>query len=212
MKPLSGFWVYLNLVTAIAWDFLGLILFFIDLIPAVQVVSIVGSFLVDFSAITTDIIFTTIYYTYLGTYFLGLKSYQIQTVASLVKLSKRSQGSTPQANRLQQTLSRNAQEAGKNLTKKFFEYIESVGWKRIVGAIIAFVIELIPLLGDFLPTWTVRAWVQVAAHNTRARKLRDDNQKFEDAMNKWRRSLTLGGMTRNVVGRVSPKQAPGENK
>ena len=62
MKPLSGMWLYINLGFAIMWDFLGFILFIINFVPVIQVVSIVGSFVVDIVAIMTDFAFCAIYY------------------------------------------------------------------------------------------------------------------------------------------------------
>jgi hypothetical protein len=208
MKPLSGFWVYLNLGGAILWDLLGFILFVFNLIPGIQIISLIGSFGVDFFAIATDVIFSTLYYIYIGGYLLSMKAYQTKTMLSMAKLSRRSQNITPQESKAQQVLSRTAKEAGKNLVKGLSEYVASVSWKRIVGSIIAFAIELLPFLGDFSPTWTIKAWTQVSAHRKRAKKLKEDNQTFEATIAKWKKRLSIGGVIQTVtsIGQIRDSQ------
>ena len=200
MKPLSGMWLYINLGFAVMWDFLGVILFIIDLIPAIQVVSLVGSFVVDAAAIMTDIIFCAIYYSYLTIYYTNLKFYQVSKIGELLRLSQRSRNTSPAQSKIQQALARRTQEASKYMLGKIGDYVMEFGWKKTVGLIITGVIEAIPLLGDLSPTWTIKAWLHIKAHRSRAKQIKEDNEKFEDSINKWRQSLSVSGAVNNIRG------------
>lgn len=209
MKPLSGMWLYINLGFAVMWDALGLILFIIDLIPAIQVVSLVGSFVVDFAAIMTDIIFCAIYYGYLAIYHMSLKLYQGKKITELLRLSRNSRNVSPSQSKIQQGFARKTQEASKYMLGKIGDYIMEFGWKRIVSLIIRGIIELIPLLGDLSPTWTIGAWLHIKAHRKRAKQMKEDNEKFENSLNKWRQSLSISGAINNIRGfNRSPKPQP----
>ncbi len=207
MKPLNGMWLYINLGFAIMWDFFGLILFVIDLIPAIQVISIVGSFVVDAIAIMTDIAFCAIYYSYLTIYNTNLKLYQVNTIRQLMRLSRNSRNTSPAQSKIQQALARKTQEASKYMLDKTGEYIMEFGWKKTVGLIIAGVIEAIPWIGDLSPTWTIKAWLHIKAHRARAKQIKEDNEKFEDSINKWRQSLSVSEVVSNMRG-LNRRQQP----
>ncbi len=200
MKPLSGMWLYINLGFAIMWDFLGFILFIINFVPVIQVVSIVGSFVVDIVAIMTDFAFCAIYYSYLTIYHANLKLYQVNTIRQLMRLSRNSRNTSPAQSKVQQALARRTQEASKYILDKTGEYIMAFGWKRIVSSIIKGVVEAIPFIGDFSPTWTIGAWLHIKAHRSRAKQIKEDNEKFEDSINKWRQSLSVSGAVNNIRG------------
>jgi hypothetical protein len=197
MQPLSGMWLYINLGFAIMWDFLGFILFIINFTPG-AIISLVGSFVLDIIAIMTDIAFCAIYYSYLTLYHTGLKAYQASKIAELLRLSRNSRNTTPAQNKIQQALARKTQEASKYMLDKIGEYIMEFGWKRIVSSIIKGVVEAIPFIGDFSPTWTIGAWLHIKAHRVRAKKIKEDNEKFEDSLNKWRQSLSISGAVNNI--------------
>jgi hypothetical protein len=198
MKPLSGMWLYINLGFAVMWDFLGFILFIINFVPVIQVFSLVGSFVVDIVAIMTDIIFCAIYYGYLAIYYTNLKFYQASKISELLRLSQRSRNASPAQSKIQQALARKTQEASKYMLDKIGDYVMEFGWKRIVSLIIKGVVELIPFLGDFSPTWTIGAWLHIKAHRSRAKQMKEDNEKFEDSINKWRQSLSVSGAVNNI--------------
>jgi hypothetical protein len=200
MKPLSGMWLYINLGFAVMWDFLGFILFIINFIPVIQVFSIVGSFVLDIVAIMTDIVFCAIYYGYLGIYYMNLKLYQGKKITELLRLSRTSRNVSPSQSKIQQGFARKTQEASKYMLGKIGDYIMEFGWKRIVSLIVKGVVEAIPFLGDFSPTWTIGAWLHIKAHRKRAKQMKEDNEKFEDSINKWRQSLSISGAINNIRG------------
>ena len=198
MKPLSGFWLYVNLVAAVVWDLFGLILFGVNFIPIIQIIALVGSVVLDFAAVTTSIIFVSLYYLQLGGYIVALKSYQAKTIASMLRLSHNRSQSQPKGNKLSQLAARKVQQIAKKIIKQMSDYLQSVAFRRLIWSLIALLIEAIPVLGDFLPTWTIKAWLQLSAHRKRAKKLKEENQAFEQAIAHWRQSLSLP-RSRSVV-------------
>lgn len=200
MQPLNGMWLYINLGFAVMWDFLGFILFIINFVPAIQVISLVGSFVLDIIAIMTDIAFCAIYYSYLTLYHTGLKAYQASKITELLGLSRKSRNTSSAQSKIQQALARKTQEVSKYMLNKIGEYIMEFGWKRIVSSIIKGVVEAIPFIGDFSPTWTIGAWLHIKAHRARAKQIKEDNEKFEDSINKWRQSLSIPGAINTIRG------------
>ena len=200
MKPLSGLWLYINLGLAVIWDLVGFVLLIINFIPVVQVISLVGSFVLDIAATMTDLIFSLLYRGYVVIYSVNMKVYQGAQIASVLRLARRSQNTSPQGNRVQQALAKKSQQISKDMLGQFAKYVQSFAVKRITTLLIAITVEAIPVIGDLSPSWTVKAWVHVREHRIKARKLKEDNQQFEDSINKWRQSLSIPGVVNNIRG------------
>lgn len=200
MKPLSGLWLYINLGFAVIWDLIGLALLVVNFIPAVQIISLVGSFVLDITATMTDIIFSLLYRGYVVIYSVNMKVYQGAQITSVLRLARRAQNATPQGNRVQQALAQKAQQISKDMLGQFAKYVQSFAAKRITTLLVALTIEAIPFIGDLSPSWTIKAWVHVREHRIKAKKLKENNQQFEDSINKWRQSLSIPGVINNIRG------------
>lgn len=200
MKPLSGFWLYVNLGFAILWDFIGFILLIINFIPVIQVVSLIGSFVLDIAATMTDLIFSVLYRGYVVIYLVNMKIYQGAKIKSILNLARRSKNNTPQGNRVQQALANRAQQISKDMLEQFAKYVQSFAVKRITTLLVAVTVEAIPFIGDLSPSWTVKAWVHIRDYRIKAKKLKENNEKFEDSINKWKASLSLSGAVNNIRG------------
>lgn len=198
MKPLNGFWLYVNLGFAILWDFIGFILLIINFIPVIQIVSLIGSFVLDIAATMTDIICSVLYRGYVVIYLVNMKIYQGAQIKSVLRLSRQSKANTPQGNKIQQALAKRAQQISKDMLEQFAKYVQSFVTKRITTLLIAMTVEIIPFIGDLSPSWTIKAWAHVRDHRIKAKKLKENNEKFEDSINKWRASLSLSGAVNNI--------------
>ena len=190
MKPLSGMLLYINLVIAIIWDFTGFILFLIGLIPGIQVIAIVGSVVLDVFAAMTDFIFGLLYSGYVKGYNVSLKVYQLKKIKEMLTFSKRFGAK----NRLAQNMALQTQKINQYMLDQFSNYVMNVVIKKIQLSIITVVVEAVPWLGDFSPSWTIKAYLQLSAHRKTARELKIRNAEFENSLNKWRGSLRAGGV------------------
>jgi hypothetical protein len=192
MKPLSGMWLYINLAFAIVWDMVGFVLFIIGLIPAVQVIALVASIVVDVLAYLTDIAFCILYQGYVKIYNVNFKLYQFKRIREMMRLAKNSGAS--KNNPIAQNLARQTQKINQYMIDKFSNYVINFTVKKIQYSITTSVIELVPWLGDFSPTWTIKANLHLREHKATARELRIKNIEFENSLAKWRGSLRIGGV------------------
>lgn len=197
MKPLSGMWLYINLAFAIFWDFLGLILFVIGLIPAIQFIAVAISPLLDVIAFITDLIFTFLYYSYVQLYKVNFIRYQISRVKEMMRLSRRNRGSGNSSNPISNALANNTKKISQYMANTFTDYVVNFAISRIRNSIMVATIELVPWLGDFSPSWTIKAWMHIREHRKIARRLKAKNIEFENSLAKWRGSLRLN--SRNSI-------------
>jgi hypothetical protein len=194
MKPLSGMWLYINLAFAIVWDTVGFVLFIIGLIPAVQAIAIAASPVIDVLAFLTDMTFCILYQGYVKIYNVNFKLYQIKRIKEVMLLSKKSGAS--KNNPISQNLARQTQKINQYMLDKFSNYVINFTVKKIQYSITTSVIELVPWLGDFSPTWTIKANLHLREHKATARELRIKNIEFENSLAKWRGSLRVRGSGR----------------
>jgi len=194
MKPLSGMWLYINLAFAIVWDTVGFVLFIIGLIPAVQAIAIAASPVIDVLAFLTDMTFCILYQGYVKIYNVNFKLYQIKRIKEVMLLSKKSGAS--KNNPIAQNLARQTQKINQYMLDKFSNYVINFTVKKIQYSITTSVIELVPWLGDFSPTWIIKANLHLREHKATARELRIKNIEFENSLAKWRGALRVGGSGR----------------
>lgn len=192
MKPLSGKFLYINLGFAIVWDSLGFLLFFLGLTPLV-VFTVVLSVVVDILAFLTDFTFCILYQGYVKIYNVNFRLYQIKRIKEMIQLSKISGVSK---NPIANSLSRQTQKLNQYVTSKFSNYVWEFAVKKIQYSIITSVVELIPWLGDFSPSWTIKANLHLREHRKIARELKIRNVEFEQSLAKWRGALRIGGIRR----------------
>lgn len=208
MKPLSGMWLYINLAFAIGWDFLGFILFIVGLTPGAPV-SVAVSFIVDALAFMTDMIFSFLYHSYVQIYKVNLIRYQISRVKEMLRLSRSSQGNKP--NPVSNALANKTQKIGKYMASTFSDYVVNFAIIRIRNTIVVSTVELVPWLGDFSPSWTIKAWNHIGEHRKIARRLKAKIIEFENSLAKWRGSLRAGGKgrfaSRNPIPRNKSTQS-----
>ena len=192
MKPLSGMWLYINLGFAIFWDALGFVLFIIGLIPAVQVIAIAASPVIDVLAFLTDITFCILYQGYVKIYNVNFKLYQVKRIREMIRLSKNSGAAGK--NPIAQNLARQTQKINQYMLDKFSNYVINFTVKKIQYSIFTSAVELVPWLGDFSPSWTIKANLHLREHKATARELKIKNIEFENSLAKWRGSLRTGGV------------------
>ncbi len=205
MKPLSGMWLYINLAFAIVWDTVGFVLFIIGLIPAIQAFAVAASPVIDVLAFLTDLIFCILYQGYVKIYNANFKLYQIKRIREMMRLSKNSGAAGK--NPIAQNLARQTQKINQYMLDKFSNYVINFTVKKIQYSITTSVIELVPWLGDFSPTWTIKANLHLREHKATARELRIKNIEFENSLAKWRGSLRVGGR-RRLKSRNNIQSAP----
>jgi len=193
MKPLSGKFLYINLGFAIVWDSLGFILFIIGLIPAVQAFAVAASPVLDVIAFITDMIFCVLYQGYVKVYNVNFKLYQVKRIREMIRLSKSSGASK---NPISQNLARQTQKINQAMLDKFSTYVINFTVKKIQYSIFTTVVELVPWIGDFSPSWTIKANLHLKEHRKTANELKLRNEEFEQSLAKWRGSLKIGGIRR----------------
>ncbi|MEX0596669.1 MAG: hypothetical protein WD512_09220, partial [Candidatus Paceibacterota bacterium] len=203
MKPLSGMWLYINLSFAIVWDLAGFGLFALGLIPGVQAFAVSASAVIDLFAFVTDFIICLLYQGYVQLYNVNFKLYQFKRIKEMLRLAKKSGESGK--NPIAQKMSRQTQKINQYMIDKFSNYVMDFTVKRIQISIITMSFELIPWVGDFSPSWTIKANLHLRAHKKTARELKIKNIEFENSLAKWRGSLRTGGIgrlkSRNNTGR-----------
>lgn len=191
MKPLSGMWLYINLGFAIVWDSVGFILFIIGLIPAVQAFAIAASPVLDIIAFLTDLIFCFLYQGYVKIYNVNFRLYQVKRIREMMRLSKNSGMSN---NPIARNLARQTQKINQYMLDKFSNYVIEFTVKKIQYSIFTSAVEIIPWIGDFSPSWTIKANLHLREHRKTARELKIRNVEFEQSLAKWRGALRLGGI------------------
>lgn len=192
MKPLSGMWLYINLGFAIIWDSLGFILFIVGLTPAVPV-SVILSLILDVLAFLTALTFCVLYQGYVKLYNVNFRIYQVKRIKEMLRLSKSSGASN---NPISQNLARQTQKINQYITDKFSNYVINFSVKKIQYSILTSTVEIIPWLGDFSPSWTIKANLHLREHRKTARELKIRTLEFEKSLAKWRGSLRIGGIRR----------------
>jgi len=191
MKPLSGMWLYINLGFAIVWDAIGFILFIIGLIPAVQAFAVAASPAIDVLAFLTDLTFCIIYQGYVKIYNVNFRLYQVKRIREMMRLSKSSGMSN---NPIAQNLARQTQKINQYMLDKFSNYVIDFTVKKIQYSIFTSAVELVPWLGDFSPSWTIKANLHLREHRKTANELKLRNEEFEKSLARWRGSLRIGGI------------------
>lgn len=191
MKPLSGMWLYINLGFAIVWDAIGFILFIIGLIPAVQAFAVAASPVIDVLAFLTDLTFCIIYQGYVKIYNVNFRLYQVKRIREMMRLSKSSGMSN---NPIAQNLARQTQKINQYMLDKFSNYVIDFTVKKIQYSIFTSAVELVPWLGDFSPSWTIKANLHLREHRKTANELKLRNEEFEKSLARWRGSLRIGGI------------------
>lgn len=191
MKPLSGMWLYINLVFAIIWDSVGFVLFIIGLIPAVQAFAIAASPVLDIIAFLTDLIFCFLYQGYVKIYNVNFRLYQVKRIREMMRLSKNSGMSN---NPIARNLARQTQKINQYMLDKFSNYVMNFIVNRIKYSIITMATEAPPWLGDLSPSWTIKANLHLREHRKIARELKIRNVEFENSLAKWRGSLRIRGV------------------
>ena len=208
MKPLSGMWLYINLGFAIVWDSFGFILFIIGLIPGAQPITIPASLVIDVTAFLTDLIFCILYQGYVKIYNVNFRLYQVKRIREMMRLSKNAGMSN---NPIAQNLARQTQKINQYMLDKFSNYVINFTVKKIQYSIFTSTVELVPWLGDFSPSWTIKANLHLREHRKTARELKLRNEEFEKSLAKWRGSLRIGGIgkykSRNNNNRDVGKQS-----
>lgn len=208
MKPLSGMWLYINLGFAIVWDAIGFILFIIGLIPAVQAFAVAASPVIDVLAFLTDLTFCILYQGYVKIYNVNFRLYQVKRIREMMRLSKNAGMSN---NPIAQNLARQTQKINQYMLDKFSNYVINFTVKKIQYSIFTSTVELVPWLGDFSPSWTIKANLHLREHRKTARELKLRNEEFEKSLAKWRGSLRIGGIgkykSRNNNNRDVGKQS-----
>lgn len=193
MKPLSGMWLYINLGFAIIWDFLGFLLFIIGLIPGIQAFALVASPVVDVLAFLTDLTFCILYQGYVKLYNLNFRVYQVKRIKEMLRLSKNSGAFN---NPIVRNLARQTQKLNQYMLDKFSNYVINFTVKKIQYSILTSTVEIIPWIGDFFPSWTIKANLHLREHSKTARELKIRNLEFEKVLAKWRGSLRTVGIRR----------------
>jgi hypothetical protein len=191
MKPLSGTWLYINLGFAIVWDSFGFILFIIGLIPGAQPITIPASLIIDVTAFLTDLIFCVLYQGYVKIYNVNFRLYQVNRIREMMRLSKNAGMSN---NPIARNLARQTQKINQYMLDKFSNYVINFTVKKIQYSIFTTVVEIIPWIGDFSPSWTIKANLHLREHRKTARELKIRNVEFENSLAKWRGSLRVGGV------------------
>jgi hypothetical protein len=212
MKPLSGMWLYINLAFAIVWDVIGFTLFIVGLIPAVQAVAIAASPVIDVIAFLTDLIFCILYQGYVKIYNVNFKLYQVKRIKEVMLLSKKSGASAN--NPIAQKLLRQTQKINQYMIDKFSNYVIDFTVKKIQYSIFTSVVELVPWLGDFSPTWTIKANLHLREHKATAREMKIKNIEFENSLAKWRGAIKRPlSPANNIVrsSRLSQRQSTNIN-
>jgi hypothetical protein len=192
MKPLSGRLLYINLVLAIIWDTIGFFLFILGLIPGAQPITITASLVIDATAFFTDLIFCILYQGYVKIYNANFKLYQLKRIREMMRLSKKNSGTSN--NSITKNLARQTQKINQYMLDNFSNYIIGFTVKKIQYSIFTSVVEIIPWIGDFSPSWTIKANLHLREHRKMARELKIRNTKFEKSLAKWRGSLKIGGV------------------
>lgn len=188
MKPLSGKLLYINLGFAIIWDTIGFIFFIINFIPVIQIVSIIGSVILDIVATMTDFTLCILYQGYVKLYNVNFRIYQMKQIREMLRLSKKSvAGSSPEV----KNISRQAQKLNKYILDKFSNYITKFVVMKIQTLILTLIIELIPFIGDFSPSWTIKANYHIKEHKKTAKELKLRTEEFDKLINKWKRALKM---------------------
>lgn len=212
MKPLSGMWLYINLAFAIVWDCLGFILFIIGLIPAIQFIAVAISPILDIIALITDLIFSFLYYSYVQIYKVNLIRYQISNVKEMLRLSRRYQGAGNPPNPISNALANKTQKIGKYMASSFSDYVVNFAISRIRNTIIVASVELVPWLGDFSPSWTIKAWMHIREHRKIARRLKAKTVEFENSLAKWRASFRIvGNRSQSNINYAANRQSSSNN-
>ena len=191
MKPLSGTLLYINLGFAIVWDSFGFILFIIGLIPGAQPITIPASLIIDVTAFLTDLIFCILYQGYVKTYNVNFRLYQVKRIREMMRLSKNAGMSN---NPIARNLARQTQKINQYMLDKFSNYLINFTVKKIQYSIFTTVVEIIPWIGDFSPSWTIKANLHLREHRKTARELKIRNVEFEQSLAKWRGSLRIRGV------------------
>ena len=191
MKPLSGTLLYINLGFAIVWDSFGFILFIIGLIPGAQPITIPASLIIDVTAFLTDLIFCILYQGYVKTYNVNFRLYQVKRIREMMRLSKNAGMSN---NPIARNLARQTQKINQYMLDKFSNYVINFTVKKIQYSIFTTVVEIIPWIGDFSPSWTIKANLHLREHRKTARELKIRNVEFEQSLAKWRGSLRIRGV------------------
>jgi len=191
MKPLSGMWLYINLAFAIVWDSFGFILFIIGLIPGAQPITIPASLVIDVTAFLTDLILCILYQGYVKIYNVNFRLYQVKRIREMMRLSKNAGMSN---NPIARNLASQTQKINQYMLDKFSNYVINFTVKKIQYSIFTTVVEIIPWIGDFSPSWTIKANLHLREHRKTARELKIRNEEFEKSLAKWRGSLKIGGI------------------
>jgi hypothetical protein len=111
----------------------------------------------------------------------------------MLRLSKNSGASN---NPVAQNLARQTQKLNQYITDKFSNYVINFTVKKIQYSILTSVVEIIPWIGDFSPSWTIKANLHLKEHRKTARELKIKTLEFEKSLAKWRGSLRIGGYRR----------------
>lgn len=195
MKPLSGKLLYINLGFAIIWDTIGYIFFIINFIPAIQVISIIGSFILDIIAAMTDFTLCVLYQGYVKIYNVNFRFYQMKQIKEMFRLSKVSgAGNSPEV----KNISRQVQKLNKYILDKFSNYIMKFVVRKIQTLILTIVIESIPFIGDLSPTWTIKANYHIKEHKKTAKELQLRTEEFDKLINRWKKALSIYSASNNI--------------
>lgn len=192
MKPLSGMWLYVNLAFAIAWDAIGFLLFIVGLIPAVQALAATASLAIDVLAFLTDFILCILYQGYVKVYNVNFRVYQLKRIREMIRFSKNSGAAGK--NPIAQNLARQTKKINQYMLDKFSNYVINFTVKKIQYSIFTMAIESIPWLGDFSPSWTIKANLHLKEHRRTANELKIRTKEFEESLAKWRGHLRIGGI------------------
>ena len=188
MKPLSGKLLYINLGFAVIWDTIGYIFFIINFIPAIQVISIIGSFILDIIAAMTDFTLCILYQGYVKIYDVNFRIYQMKQIKEMLRLSKLSgAGNSPEV----KNISLQAQKLNKYILDKFSNYIMKFVVRKIQTLILTLVIESIPFIGDLSPSWTIKANYHIKAHKKTTKELKLRTEEFDKLINRWKKTLKI---------------------
>jgi hypothetical protein len=206
-------WLYINLGFAIIWDSIGFLLFIIGLIPAIQAFAVAASPVIDVLAFLTDLIFCILYQGYVKIYNANFKLYQIKRIREMMRLSKNSGAAGK--NPIAQNLARQTQKINQYMLDKFSNYVINFTVKKIQYSIFTSAVELVPWLGDFSPSWIIKANLHIKEHRRTANELKLRTKEFEESLAKWRGHLRIGGMgkfkSRNNRNGVYTRQSTPNN-
>jgi hypothetical protein len=135
--------LYYNLGLAIVWDVFGFVLFLISLLG----IGIPISFILDFLAVGSSLLFRYMH----KAYFLKVSREIKAEYKAMEKQVKRSRKKAI------------AQQYAK-IRGKMDEWVNkglSILTKEIIRMLLTFLLELVPFVGDFSPTWTIKALAEL---------------------------------------------------